>query len=88
MSSLLDKYFTKKLKKYIDTELLQWHIDHKYIEYNDYVRLAIKKKEYNDEQYEIILSFYKDEAFIILCNQKNISEYIKKQVKEYFDSLK
>lgn len=88
MSSLLDKYFAKKLKKYIDIELLKWHIDRKYIEYNDYVRLAIKKKEYNDEQYEIILSFYKDEAFIILCNQENISEYIKKQVKEYFNSLK
>ena len=88
MSSLLDKYFTKKLKKCIDNVLLKWNIDYKYISYNDYVNLAIKKRIYNDEQYEVIFSFFKDDAFIILCSQKELEEYIKNQVEGYFDSLK
>ena len=88
MSSLLDKYFTKKLKKCINKLLIKWYIDFKYIENNKYVRLAIKKKIYNDDQYEVIFSFFKDDAFIILCSQKELEEYIKNQVEGYFDSLK
>lgn len=87
MSSLLDKYFTKKLKKCIDNVFLKWNIDYKYISYNDYVNVAIKKKIYNDEQYEVIFSFFKDDAFSIICRQKELEEYIKNQVEGYFNSL-
>lgn len=88
MNSLLDKYFTKKLKKCINKILINWYIDFKYIENNNYVKLAIKKKIYNDEQYEVIFSFFKDDAFSIICRQKELEEYIKNQVEGYFNSLK
>lgn len=88
MSSILDRYFTKKLKKYIDRVLSNWNVEHKYIGYNNYVNLVIKKPTFNDNQYEVAFSFFKEDAFSILCRQKELEEYIGNQVKIYFDSLK
>lgn len=85
---ILDKYYIKKLKAYLDRQLLEWFIDHRYIEKGNYLILQIKKEEYNDNQYVEILTFNKEDVFIDLCNQKELYKILKVRIEKYFEYLK
>ncbi len=85
---ILDNYYSKKLEKYIYIELLVYLIDTKFVCNDDKFQLLIKLPEYNDEQYQEILTFFKDEAIIHLCNQNEVKQVLKDRVKEYFKYVK
>ena len=80
---ILDKYYKRKLKEYLDRELLFWFIDHRYIEDRNYLELQVKKETYNDKQYKEILTFDKQDIFIILCNQKELEKCLKERINNY-----
>lgn len=84
----LDNYYSKKLEKYIYSELLEWFIDNKFIYNDNHIQLLIKLPEYNDKQYQEILTFYKEEAIIHLCNQNELKKILKERIKNYFDMIK
>lgn len=83
IEKILDKYYCKKMKKFLDTELLGWFIDHRYKENDYFLGLQIKREEFNDEQYKEILSISKPEIFTILCNQELIRKVLKERVEKY-----
>lgn len=85
IEKILDKYYLKKLKIFLDRELLLWNIDHKYIEELGYLTLLIKKECYNDKQYKELLTFHKKDIFNDLCNQKELINVLKERMNEYFE---
>jgi len=83
IEKILDKYYKRKLKRYLDRELLFWFIDHRYIEDRNYLELQVKKETFNDKQYKEILTFNKQEIFIILCNQEELKQCLKERIDKY-----
>lgn len=85
---ILNNYYSKKLEEYIDRELLEWFIDKKFIYNDNHIQLLIKLPEYNDKQYQEILTFFKEEAIIYLCNQNELKKVLKDRIKTYFKYVK
>ena len=83
IEKILDKYYKRKLKLYLNRQLLYWFIDYRYIESEDYLELQVKKEPFNDEQYKRILTFNKQEIFINLCNQEKLKECLKERIDKY-----
>lgn len=85
---ILDNYYTKKLKKLLSRYMMGWFLDKKFIEEHEKISLLIKRPEYNDKQYKEVISFYKDNAFEYMCNQKVIENVLKELVERYCEEYK
>lgn len=85
---ILDNYYTKKLKKLLSRYMMGWFLDKKFIEEHEKISLLIKRPEYNDKQYKEVISFYKDNAFEYMCNQKEIENVLKELVERYCEEYK
>lgn len=85
---ILDNYYTKKLKKLLSRYMMGWFLDKRFIEEHEKISLLIKRPEYNDKQYKEVISFYKDNAFEYMCNQKEIENVLKELVKRYCEEYK
>lgn len=85
IDKILDKYYTKKLKKFLNRELMIYFLNHRYIDKGEFLELQIKDEQYNDKQYKEILTFYKPEIFINLCNQKELRKCLHEAVKRYLE---
>lgn len=88
IEKILDKYYVKKLKKFLDRELMIYFLDHRYIDKDMFLELQIKEEQYNDKQYKEILTFYKSEIFNNLCNQKELSQCLHEAVGRYLKENK
>ncbi len=84
---ILDNYYTKKLKRYLDRILMIYYIDHRYIETNENLELQIKKLEYNDEQYKSITTYKKKDIFIHLCNTDDLYAILKSRLDKYAEEV-
>ena len=84
IEKILDKYYLKKLKLFLDRELHLWNIDHKYNEELGNLTLLIKKECYNDKQYKALLTFRKKDIFNYLFNQKELISVLNERINEYF----
>lgn len=85
---ILDNYYTKKLKKLLSRYMMGWFLDKRFIEEHEKISLLIKRPEYNDKQYKEVISFYKDNAFEYMCNQKEIENVLKELVERYCEEYK
>ena len=83
LERILDNYFMKKLRKCISSYLLNWYIDHRYINKNDYVELQIKKPHYKEETYTTIYGFYIHNSLYYLLDIEQIRKDIKDNVNKY-----
>lgn len=88
IEKIIDKYFTKKLKKCISTYLLQWYIDSRFVNRNDYIELQIKKPHYKEETYTTICGFYKPNSLFYLLEIEKQTEKIKGYVDSYLEENK
>ena len=86
IEKILNKYFTKKLKKYTSSYLLRWYIDIRFIEKNNFIELQIKKAHYKDEFFKSIYSFNKSDALFYLLNTEKTFKELKKCVDYYLES--
>lgn len=84
ITKILDKYYSDKLckeiKKYIK---LQWFIDVRFIKRKYTIELQVKKPEYNENQYQEILTFGKDQCFYYMCIFEKVEKAIKDAMKRY-----
>lgn len=88
IEKILDKYYIKKMKIFLDREMLGYYIDHRYIKKNDYLILQIKREEFNDNQYVECLTFNEKDVFIDLCNQKELRKVLKARIEMYDKSIR
>lgn len=88
ITKILDNYYSEKLKKLLSRYMLVWYLDKKFIEEHEKISLLIKRPEYNDKQYKEVISFYKDNAFEYMCNQKEIENVLKELVERYCEEYK
>ena len=56
ITKILDKYYSDKLCKEVKTYMLQWFIDVRFVERKYTIELQVKKPEYNENQYQEILT--------------------------------
>lgn len=82
---MLDKYFTKKLKEYISTYMLNWYIDTRFIKKADHIILQIKKPHYKNETYTTIYDFYEFDSIYYLLNVENVCKDLKESVNKYLN---
>jgi hypothetical protein len=88
IEKMLDKYFTKKLKKHISTYMLHWYIDTRFIEKADHIILQIKKPHYKDETYTTIYDFYEFNSIYYLLDIKNVRKDLEESVNKYLEEYK
>jgi hypothetical protein len=88
ITKILDNYYSEKLKKLLSRYMMRWFLDKRFIEEHERISLLIKRPEYNDKQYKEVISFYKDNAFEYMCNQKEIENVLKELVERYCEEYK
>ena len=88
INKILDIYFVKKLKKYIQNYCLKWVIDTRFVEDKWNIILQVKRPHYKEECYSNIFSFQKVDTFIYLLNLKAIEKEIDTRIKNYSERNK
>ena len=88
ITKILDNYYSKKLEKLLSRYMMGWFLDKRFIEEHERISLLIKRPEYNDKQYKEVISFYKDNAFEYMCNQKEVENVLKELVERYCEEYK
>lgn len=83
INKIIDNYFAKKLKDYIQDYCLQWFIDTRIIEDNNIIILQVKQKYYKEEYYTNIMSFLKTNSFYYLLDLKELEKRIKERLENY-----
>lgn len=86
IEKILDKYLTKKLKKYISTYLLYWYVDSRFVKKGDCIKLQIKKPHYKDETYTTIYYFYEFNSLYYLLDREKLCKEIEESVNKYLKS--
>lgn len=80
---ILDKYYSDKLCKEVKRYMLQWVIDVRFVERKYTIELQVKKPEYNEKQYQEILTFDKGQCFYYMCIFEKVEKAIKDALKRY-----
>jgi len=88
ITKILDKYYSEKLCKEIKRYMLQWIIDVRFIQRKYTIELQIKKPEYNEKQYQEILTLDKEQCFYYMCIFEKIENAIKDAMKRYSEITK
>jgi len=93
IEKILDTYFTKKLENRIKNYFLRYFINIRFTNYKskihrNYVEMEIKKRNFNDEQYVPVMTIYKEDAILHICNVKELLKSLEETVKEYLDKEK
>ena len=83
ITKILDKYYSDKLCNKIKRYMLQWFVDIRFVEGKYTIELQVKKSEYNENQYQEILTFGKDQCFYYMCIFEKVENAIKDAMKRY-----
>lgn len=83
---ILDKYYLKKFKQYIQSWSLKWYLDTRFIKKNNYIEFQVKKPKYKDEMYTTIYSFYKYYGLYYFTNFNEFTKEIEKKLNKYLES--
>lgn len=88
ITKILNNYYRKILQRLINDFLLKYRMDKKFVN-NDYgFCLFIKRKEYNDEQYEILFTFDKELYLYCIANYQDLKKELDISVKQYFEETR
>ena len=86
ITKILDNYYSDKLIETIKDEINhKWFIDIRVKNNGNKVWVEVKRKKYNDNQYETIFGFYKRNAFANLIDVEKVREKVSKNVNIYFE---
>ena len=88
ITKVLDKYYSDKLCKEIKRYMLQWFVDVRFVENKYSIELQVKITAYNENQYQEILTFRKEEAFYYMCIFEEVENAIDDGMKRYFKLTK
>ena len=88
ITKILDKYYSDKLCKEIKRYMFLWFIDVRFIERKYTIELQVKKPEYNENQYQEILTFGKDQCFYYMCIFEKVEKAIKDAMERYSEIKK
>ena len=83
MTKILDNYYTEKLKKEISRCRLGYFIDTRFVNTEYGFQFQIKKEEYNEKQYKVVATFYKEDSFYNMCILDKIREIIDDRIRTY-----
>lgn len=68
LSYLCDNYFANKLGKQIITDLAVFNLDKKYVVKENYLKVYIKKRKFENKFYKCIFMTDIEEALYLLCS--------------------
>lgn len=88
ITKILDKYYSDKLCKEVKRYMLQWFIDVRFVKRKYTIELQVKKSEYNENQYQEILTFGKDQCFYYMCIFEKVESVIIDAMKRYSELTK
>ena len=83
IEKILDNYYSKQATKIIIDLLFFWDIDYKIEETKKKVKILVKNKKLNENQYQVMFEFSKDRAFFVLLDRNNLKEAIDKRMGKY-----
>lgn len=86
IEKILDKYFAKKLKKYISDYSLRWYLDTRFINKDNHIEFQVKLPKYKDKLYTTIYDFYKFNSLYYLLNMEDLNKAIERNIKNYLES--
>lgn len=85
ITKILDRYYTNKLKKYLLDETFWYSDDYDFItrESKEKVELLVKKKEFNDNEYQILVSASTSYCLKAIAQFDKVEKQIKENMKKY-----
>lgn len=85
ITKILDRYYKNKLKKYLLDETFWYSDDYDFTtrESKEKVELLVKKKEFNDNEYQILVSASSSYCLKAIAQFDKIEKYIKGNMKKY-----
>ncbi len=85
LNKILDNYYTDKLIEQLRLESLMYRVNLKFVKDNSDLDVFIKMREFNDEQYALIMVVRKQDSINHLINFKKMRKHFNENIEKYIE---